>query len=63
MLQADVFTVLFMKELINLTNVIIGKMSTAKLFHKQNCSHDILKILNFRNCTIAPWPSPEYSCG
>ena len=36
MLQADVFAVLFMNKLKNLTNVVIGKLS--KLVHKQNCS-------------------------
>ena len=36
MLQTDVFAVLFMNKLKNLTNVVIGKLS--KLVHKQNCS-------------------------
>jgi hypothetical protein len=38
MLQADVFVVLFMNELKNLTNVVIGKL--GKVVHKQNYSHD-----------------------
>jgi len=42
MLQDDVFAVLFMNELNNLTNVVIGKLS--KLVHKQNCSHDFFKF-------------------
>jgi len=40
MLQDDVFALLFMNELKNLTNVVIGKL--GKLVHKQNCSHDFL---------------------
>jgi hypothetical protein len=38
MLQAGVFAVLFMIELKNLTNVVIGKL--GKLVHKQKCSRD-----------------------
>ena len=40
MLQADVLAVLFMNELKNLTNVVIGNL--GKLVHKQNCSHNFL---------------------
>jgi len=36
--QVNVFAVLFMNELKNLTNIVIGKL--GKLFHKQTCSHD-----------------------
>ena len=36
--QVNVFAVLFMNELKNLTNVVIGKL--GKLVHKQTCSHD-----------------------
>ena len=39
LLEANVFAVLFMNELNNLTNVAIGKL--GKLVHKQNCSHDL----------------------
>ena len=42
-IQADVFEVLFINELKSLTNVVIGKLGT--LVHKQNCSHDFLKML------------------
>ena len=38
MLQAGVFAVLFMNELKNLTNIVIGKL--GKLVHKQKYSHD-----------------------
>ena len=38
MLQSDVFAVLLMNELKNLTNVVIGKL--GKLVHIQNSSHD-----------------------
>ena len=38
----DVFAVLFMNELKNLTNVVIGKL--GKLIQEQNCSHDFLFI-------------------
>jgi len=40
--QVDVFAVLFMNELKNLTNVVIGKL--GKLVHKQTCSHDFLNF-------------------
>jgi hypothetical protein len=40
LIQIDVFAVLFMNELKNLTNVVIGKLD--KLVHKQNCSHNFL---------------------
>jgi len=39
MLQADVFAVLFMSELPNLTNVVTGQL--GKLVHKQNCCQDL----------------------
>jgi len=38
MLQVDVFAVLFINEIKNLTNAVIGKL--GKLVHKQNSSHD-----------------------
>jgi hypothetical protein len=38
-LEADVFAVLFMNELKNLTNVVIGKL--GKFVQKQKCSHDL----------------------
>jgi hypothetical protein len=46
MLQVDVFAVLFMNELKNSTNVVIGKL--GKLVQKQNCSHDFFFILFFK---------------
>jgi hypothetical protein len=42
LIQADVFAVLFMNELKNLTNVVIGKL--GKLAHKKNCSHNFFKF-------------------
>jgi hypothetical protein len=44
MLQVDVFAVLFMNELKNSTNVVIGKL--GKLVQKQNCSHDFFYFIN-----------------
>jgi hypothetical protein len=38
MLQADIFTVLFMNELKYLTNVVIEKL--GKAVHKENCYQD-----------------------
>jgi hypothetical protein len=34
-----------MNELKNLTNVVIGQLST--LLHKENCSHDFVYFLNY----------------
>ena len=45
MLQAGVFAVLFMIELKNLTNVVIGKL--GKLVHKQKCSRDFFLFFYF----------------
>ena len=45
LIQADVFAVLFMNELKNLTNVVIRKL--GKLVHKQNCSHDFFYFINY----------------
>jgi hypothetical protein len=42
LIQADVCAVLFMNELNNLMNVLIGKL--GKLDHKQNCYHDFFYI-------------------
>jgi hypothetical protein len=49
MLQVDVFAVLFMNELKNSTNVVIGKL--GKLVQKQNCSHDFF-LFYFLNYSI-----------
>ena len=47
MLQVDVFAVLFMNEFKNLTNVVIGNLST--LVDKQICFHDfVLFFINYR---------------
>ena len=42
LIQADVFGVLSMYELNNLTNVVIGKL--GKLVHKRSCPYWILKL-------------------
>jgi hypothetical protein len=52
-MQTDAFAVLFINQLKNLTNVVIGKL--GKLVHKQNCSHHfcfILSLLYIRYITI-----------
>ena len=41
--RGRLFAVLFMSELKNLTNVVIGKL--GKHVHKQNCSHHFSFIL------------------
>ena len=38
LIKANVFAVLFMNELKNVTNAVIGKL--GKLIYNQNCSHD-----------------------
>ena len=50
MLQEEVFAVLFMNELKNLTNVVIGKL--GKLVHKQDCSRDFYFYFMNYNITI-----------
>jgi hypothetical protein len=68
LLKTDVFAVLYMNELKNLTNIVIGKF--GKLVHKQNCSHDFfLKLftssldkLDTLLLKQRKQPPPEYSC-
>jgi hypothetical protein len=43
LIQTDVYAVLSMNELTNLTNVVIGKL--GKLLHKQYCSQDFFFII------------------
>ena len=51
LIQVDIFAVLFMNELMNLTNVVIGKLGT--LVHKQNCSYDLINNNKFPVLDIA----------
>ena len=44
------FAILFMNELKNLTNVVIGKL--GKHVHKQNCSHDFSFIFMNNNIIL-----------
>jgi hypothetical protein len=43
-------TVLFMNELKNLTNVVLGKL--GKLVNKQNCYHDLFFIINYNSIIV-----------
>jgi hypothetical protein len=51
---ADVFAVLFMNELKNLTNVVLEKL--GRLVHKQKCSHDLDHHQKKFTCQCRSWP-------
>jgi len=45
LIQTDVVAVIFMNELKDVTNFVIGNL--GKLVHKQSCFHDIFYFINY----------------